>query len=183
VTCGRDSTISHFQLRPGRRSMRNYRKWRGRSSSRSRWTTNRERARRWQSTKPLSRDFAWSYSAPRFSRWSRLGLERRFAMGTGEGEEFPRRVWFVIGGARPIRDKVLAEQSRNRGIWLMYFAGSVFRTIPPRGTRTDAVDRLRRTSAADWHASAAGRTEYLRLTIDPRNKASELFSWERVPLN
>ena len=30
--------------------------------------------------------------------------------------------------------------------------------------------------------SAAGRTEYLRLTIDAR-KQSSLFSWERVPLN
>jgi len=30
--------------------------------------------------------------------------------------------------------------------------------------------------------SAAGRTEYLRLTIDARKKSS-LFSWERVPLN
>jgi hypothetical protein len=30
--------------------------------------------------------------------------------------------------------------------------------------------------------SDAGRTEYLRLTIDPRKKSS-LFSWERVPLN
>jgi hypothetical protein len=31
--------------------------------------------------------------------------------------------------------------------------------------------------------SAAGRTEYLRLTIDPREKSSSLFAWERVPLN
>jgi hypothetical protein len=31
--------------------------------------------------------------------------------------------------------------------------------------------------------SAAGRTEYLRVTIDPRNKSSSLFAWERVPLN
>ena len=31
--------------------------------------------------------------------------------------------------------------------------------------------------------SAAGRTEYLRLTIDPRNKSTALFAWERVPLN
>jgi len=29
--------------------------------------------------------------------------------------------------------------------------------------------------------SAAGRTEYLRLTIDPQN--GQLFSWERVPLH
>jgi hypothetical protein len=31
--------------------------------------------------------------------------------------------------------------------------------------------------------SDAGRTEYLRLTIDPRRKSSALFAWERVPLN
>ena len=31
--------------------------------------------------------------------------------------------------------------------------------------------------------SAAGRTEYLRLSIDPRKKAGSLFAWERVPLN
>jgi hypothetical protein len=31
--------------------------------------------------------------------------------------------------------------------------------------------------------SAAGRTEYLRLTIDPRKEAGSLFAWERVPLN
>ena len=30
--------------------------------------------------------------------------------------------------------------------------------------------------------SAAGRTEYLRLTIDPQNKDGQLFSYERVPL-
>ncbi|HEY4670913.1 MAG TPA: hypothetical protein VIG78_02510, partial [Gemmatimonadaceae bacterium] len=31
--------------------------------------------------------------------------------------------------------------------------------------------------------SDAGRTEYLRLRIDPRKKASSIFPWERVPLN
>ena len=31
--------------------------------------------------------------------------------------------------------------------------------------------------------SDAGRTEYLRLRIDPRKNAAALFSWERVPLN
>jgi hypothetical protein len=31
--------------------------------------------------------------------------------------------------------------------------------------------------------SDAGRTEYLRLSIDSRPKAASLFSWERVPLN
>jgi hypothetical protein len=31
--------------------------------------------------------------------------------------------------------------------------------------------------------SAAGRTEYLRLTVDPKNDPSSLFSWERVPLH
>jgi hypothetical protein len=30
--------------------------------------------------------------------------------------------------------------------------------------------------------SAAGRTEYLRLTVNPAKK-DQLFSWERVPLN
>jgi len=30
--------------------------------------------------------------------------------------------------------------------------------------------------------SAAGRTEYTRLTIDPQRKGADLFSWERVPL-
>jgi hypothetical protein len=31
--------------------------------------------------------------------------------------------------------------------------------------------------------SDAGRTEYHRLTVDPRKKGSALFSWERIPLN
>jgi Calcineurin-like phosphoesterase len=31
--------------------------------------------------------------------------------------------------------------------------------------------------------SAAGRTEYLRLTFDPQNKDGQLFSYERVPLH
>lgn len=31
--------------------------------------------------------------------------------------------------------------------------------------------------------SDAGRTEYLRLTVDPRKKSDTLFSWERIPLN
>ena len=30
--------------------------------------------------------------------------------------------------------------------------------------------------------SAAGRTEYLRLTVDPKRDAASLFAWERVPL-
>jgi hypothetical protein len=30
--------------------------------------------------------------------------------------------------------------------------------------------------------SAAGRTEYVRLTVDPKKKAGSLFAWERVPL-
>ena len=30
--------------------------------------------------------------------------------------------------------------------------------------------------------SAAGRTEYLRLTIDPKGKRANLFTFERVPL-
>jgi hypothetical protein len=28
-----------------------------------------------------------------------------------------------------------------------------------------------------------GRTEYVRLKVDPRKKSADLFSWERVPLN
>jgi hypothetical protein len=31
--------------------------------------------------------------------------------------------------------------------------------------------------------SAAGRTEYIRLTIDPAKVSGSLFAWERVPLN
>ena len=31
--------------------------------------------------------------------------------------------------------------------------------------------------------SAAGRTEYLRLTIDPQNDGGQIFSYERVPLH
>jgi calcineurin-like phosphoesterase family protein len=31
--------------------------------------------------------------------------------------------------------------------------------------------------------SAAGRTEYLRLTVDPKKDAGSLFTWERVPLH
>jgi hypothetical protein len=27
-----------------------------------------------------------------------------------------------------------------------------------------------------------GRTEYVRLTVDPQRKNGQLFSWERVPL-
>ena len=30
--------------------------------------------------------------------------------------------------------------------------------------------------------SAAGRTEYTRLTIDPKRKGADLFTYERVPL-
>jgi hypothetical protein len=29
---------------------------------------------------------------------------------------------------------------------------------------------------------SAGRTEYVRLTVDPKTKGGSLFSWERVPL-
>jgi hypothetical protein len=31
--------------------------------------------------------------------------------------------------------------------------------------------------------SAAGRTEYVRLTVDPSGKDTDLFTFERVPLH
>lgn len=45
---------------------------------------------------------------------------------------------------------------------------------------TPVVDNIMRIVV---EGSDAGRTEYLRLTVDPRKKSSALFSWERVPLN
>jgi hypothetical protein len=58
-----------------------------------------------------------------------------------------------------------------------YSASSPFHSLH---ASTPVVDNVTRIVV---EGSAAGRTEYLRLTIDPRNKASKLFSWERVPLN
>ena len=58
-----------------------------------------------------------------------------------------------------------------------YSAASPFHGLHPS---TPVVDNVTRIVV---EGSAAGRTEYLRLTIDPRKKSSSLFSWERVPLN
>jgi hypothetical protein len=45
---------------------------------------------------------------------------------------------------------------------------------------TPVVDNITRIVV---EGSDAGRTEYLRLKLDPRKKAPSLFSWERIPLN
>jgi len=58
-----------------------------------------------------------------------------------------------------------------------YSASSPFHSLHASTPVADNVTRI------VVEGSAAGRTEYLRLTIDPRNKARKLFSWERVPLN
>jgi hypothetical protein len=58
-----------------------------------------------------------------------------------------------------------------------YSASSPFHSLHPS---TPVVENVTRVVV---EGSAAGRTEYLRLTIDPRKKSSSLFSWERIPLN
>ncbi|HKR09805.1 MAG TPA: hypothetical protein VJS39_11485, partial [Gemmatimonadaceae bacterium] len=45
---------------------------------------------------------------------------------------------------------------------------------------TPVVDNITRIVV---EGSDAGRTEYLRLRVDPRKKADAIFSWERVPLH
>ncbi len=45
---------------------------------------------------------------------------------------------------------------------------------------TPVADNLTRIVV---EGSAAGRTEYLRLTIDPQTKSGQIFSYERVPLH
>jgi hypothetical protein len=58
-----------------------------------------------------------------------------------------------------------------------YSTSSPLHAIHPS---TPVVDNVTRIVV---EGSAAGRTEYLRLTIDPRKKSNSLFAWERVPLN
>jgi hypothetical protein len=53
-------------------------------------------------------------------------------------------------------------------------------TLHPLHPSTPVVGDITRVVV---EGSDAGRTEYLRLTVDPRKKSSALFSWERVPLN
>jgi hypothetical protein len=58
-----------------------------------------------------------------------------------------------------------------------YSASSAFHGMHPATPVADNVTRI------VIEGSDAGRTEYLRLTIDPRKKAASLFAWERVPLH
>jgi hypothetical protein len=58
-----------------------------------------------------------------------------------------------------------------------YSASSPFHSLHASTPVADNVTRI------VVEGSAAGRTEYLRLTIDPRKKSGSLFSWERIPLN
>ena len=57
-----------------------------------------------------------------------------------------------------------------------YLAASPLHSLHPSTPVTDNITRV------VVEGSDAGRTEYLRLKIDPSRKAT-LFSWERVPLN
>jgi hypothetical protein len=58
-----------------------------------------------------------------------------------------------------------------------YAAASPLHSLHPSTPITDNVTRI------VVEGSDAGRTEYLRLTIDPRAKAPSTFSWVRVPLH
>src|ERR1044071_3209858 len=57
-----------------------------------------------------------------------------------------------------------------------YSAASPLRSVHPSTPIAENVTRI------VVEGSAAGRTEYLRLTIDPQTKDGPLFSYERVPL-
>jgi calcineurin-like phosphoesterase family protein len=57
-----------------------------------------------------------------------------------------------------------------------YSAASPLHAMHPATPVADNVMRI------VVEGSAAGRTEYLRLTIDPQGKDAQLFSYERVPL-
>jgi Calcineurin-like phosphoesterase len=58
-----------------------------------------------------------------------------------------------------------------------YSTGSPLHALHPNTPVADNVQRL------VVEGSAAGRTEYTRLTIDPKASGSGIFSWERVPLH
>jgi hypothetical protein len=58
-----------------------------------------------------------------------------------------------------------------------FSAASTLHGLHPSTPIADNVTRI------VLEGSDAGRTEYLRLTIDANKKSSSLFAWERVPLN
>jgi len=58
-----------------------------------------------------------------------------------------------------------------------YAASSPLHGMHPSTPVADNVTRI------VVEGSAAGRTEYLRLTIDPQTKSGQVFSYERVPLH
>ena len=57
-----------------------------------------------------------------------------------------------------------------------YSASSPLRLVHPSTPVAENVTRL-------VVEGSAGRTEYVRLTVDPKTKGGALFSWERVPLH
>ena len=57
-----------------------------------------------------------------------------------------------------------------------YAASSPLHSLHPQTPVADNITRI------VVEGSDAGRTEYLRLTIDPKGKGHDLFTWTRVPL-
>jgi len=82
------------------------------------------------------------------------------------------------------------SQAFGKPVLLLMGDSHVFHTDNPYSINSPATRALHpsapiveNVSRVVVEGSAAGRTEYLRLTIDPNKKGSALFSIERVPLN
>jgi hypothetical protein len=92
---------------------------------------------------------------------------------------FDALVQQIGAAARDFRKPVLLLEGESHVFRVdnPFSVASPLHTLHPSTPVADNVTRV------VVEGSDAGRTEYLRLTIDPRKKSSSLFAWERVPLN
>jgi hypothetical protein len=65
----------------------------------------------------------------------------------------------------------------------IFTADNPFSAASPRHAIHASTPIAENVTRITVEGSAAGRTEYLRLAIDPKKHAGSLFAWERVPLN
>ena len=151
---------------------------------------------------PLPAD-ASSYPSQAQERASRLQansawLNKAFAAATANGAAgvvllFQADMWDATSALSGFDDVVrhigALAQEFGKPVLLLEGDSHSFRVDRPYTTSSPLYGLHPATPVAPnvtrivVEGSAAGRTEYLRLTIDPKASAGSLFTWERVPLH
>lgn len=146
---------------------------------------------------------ASSYPSQAQERASRIQantawLNKAFALATANGAAgvvllFQADMWDATSALSGFDDVVrqigLLAQDFGKPVLILEGDSHSFRVDQPYTTSSPLYGMHPSTPAAPnvtrivVEGSAAGRTEYLRLTVDPKASAGSLFTWERVPLH